>query len=166
MRPTTARAREALFNIIGSIHGMDVLDCFSGSGIIALEALSRGARSAVSIERDRRATAALHQVRDQWQLADRWEIVTGDLARALSRVAGRHFGLIFADPPYRSDWPQRLPSLLLHHRIRADLLVIEEASASPPAWPEAVQTSETRRYGESALHFVQLRTFAKEDTTP
>ncbi|RMH49953.1 MAG: 16S rRNA (guanine(966)-N(2))-methyltransferase RsmD [Zetaproteobacteria bacterium] len=156
VRPTTARVREALFNILGPIEGGRVLDCFSGSGMIALEALSRGAASALSIERDRKAVARMEELRRAWGLERCWRILPGDVGRALTRLAGSRFTLIFADPPYRSAWPERLIPLLQRHRIRSEWLVIETAGASMPAWPAAVVDDEVRRYGESTLHFLRL----------
>ncbi|MDX8414412.1 MAG: 16S rRNA (guanine(966)-N(2))-methyltransferase RsmD [Mariprofundales bacterium] len=156
VRPTTARVREALFNIIGTLNGATVLDCFSGSGVVALEALSRGANAVVSLEQQHDAVCSMQLIGEQWGLTDRWSIMRADVARALPSLANSHFSLIFADPPYRSDWSQQLPQLLVQHHITADHLVIEEASSVTVAWSAAVTLLSSRRYGESTLHFLQL----------
>ncbi|MDQ6965138.1 MAG: RsmD family RNA methyltransferase [Mariprofundales bacterium] len=157
VRPTTARVREALFNIVGTLHGATVLDCFSGSGVMALEALSRGAGSVVSIEEQRQAVRSMQALSREWGLTARWRIRQMELTCALPQFEGSHFSLIFADPPYRSGWLQRLPQLLIEHRVTADYLVIEESSAESVAWSAPVIHLSSRRYGESTLHFLQLQ---------
>ena len=157
VRPTTARVREALFNIIGSVSGGCVLDCFAGSGIMALEALSRGAARAVSIEQQYAAIRGMEAVRREWGLEERWELHRGGVAHLLASLGDRRFTLLYADPPYRSGWEERLPRLLIDHRIRADHVVIEAASDSTIAWPTEVTVLSSRRYGESCLHFLQLQ---------
>ncbi|MDQ6951007.1 MAG: 16S rRNA (guanine(966)-N(2))-methyltransferase RsmD [Mariprofundales bacterium] len=164
VRPTTARVREALFNILGDVTDWRVLDCFAGSGIMALEALSRGAAEAISIEQQRGTVAAMEAVRQridgqfrgQSERNDRWQILGTDIRHALPALANTRFDLIFADPPYRSDWPPRLPLLLQQFHITTEHLVIEEASDTTIIWPEAVTVQERRRYGESTLYFIEM----------
>jgi len=160
VRPTTSRVREALFNIIGTLNGASVLDCFAGSGVVAIEALSRGASRVISLEQQHGAVRSMQFLGEEWGLTDRWSIMQADVARALPSLANSHFSLIFADPPYGSDWSQQLPQLLLQYHITADHLVIEEASSVTVAWSAAVTLLSSRRYGESSLHFLQL-----EETT-
>ena len=100
-RPTSGRAREALFDILqDSIVGGRVLDLFAGSGAIGLEALSRGAAEAVFVESDRRAldvNLSRCAVR-----AATVEVFGEDVRRAVDLLSreGRRFDLVFADPPY------------------------------------------------------------------
>jgi len=149
--------REALFNIIGNIKEAKVLDCFAGSGVMAVEAISRGACEVVSIEQQRRAVRNMYHLSSQWEIGDRWNILHHDVAQILPALANSHYSLIFADPPYHSDWPQRLPQLLIHYHISADHIVIEEASDTNVVWPLQVSHISSRRYGESTLHFLQLK---------
>jgi len=157
VRPTTSRVREALFNIVGNLEGAKVLDCFAGSGIVAVECLSRGACNVVSLEQQHGAVRSMQTIGQQWGLVDRWSIRQIDVARALPSMSNSHFSLIFSDPPYHSDWSQRLPQLLIQHHITADHIVIEEASDVTIAWPTPVTVLSSRRYGESTLHFIQLQ---------
>ncbi|MFN3595751.1 MAG: 16S rRNA (guanine(966)-N(2))-methyltransferase RsmD [Rubricoccaceae bacterium] len=109
-RPTTDRVREALFNVLGArlaLQGARVLDLFAGSGALALEAISRGAASAVLVEADRRALAVARRNAEALGVAARCTFVGADV-RAFLRRAGAvgeaaAFGLVLADPPY--DWP-------------------------------------------------------------
>jgi 16S rRNA (guanine966-N2)-methyltransferase len=100
-RPTSGRAREALFDILqDSIVGGRVLDLFAGSGAIGLEALSRGAAEAVFVETDRRALDVNLSRCAPAEAAI--EIFEGDVRRAVDLLSrdGRRFDLVFADPPY------------------------------------------------------------------
>jgi 16S rRNA (guanine966-N2)-methyltransferase len=96
-RPTADRVREALFSMLGDVSGARVLDLYAGSGALGIEALSRGAESAVFVERDRAALAAL--ARNLEVTGARGEVRRQDVARFLARPEGT-FDLLFCDPPY------------------------------------------------------------------
>ncbi len=154
LRPTPSKVRQALFNILGSVNGFRILDLFAGSGIMALEALSRGAASATSIEQDRRAVKALQQSRDTLNMSDQWVIQTGSVEQGLARLAGKAFDLIFADPPYARGFTEVLPDLLTQYDIHCDQLVIEESARVKPVWPDGWVCRQSRRYGDTCLHFL------------
>ena len=113
-RPTADRVREALFSILGEVSGARVLDLYAGSGALGIEALSRGAESAVFVERDARAAAVIERNLASLGLDQR--VVTQDVMRFLARARGR-FDLVFCDPPYDSasslagPLAERLPAL-------------------------------------------------------
>jgi 16S rRNA (guanine966-N2)-methyltransferase len=96
-RPTADRVREALFSMLGDVSGARVLDLYAGSGALGIEALSRGAESAVFVERDRAALAALE--RNLEATGARGQVRRQDVARFLARSEGT-FDLVFCDPPY------------------------------------------------------------------
>jgi 16S rRNA (guanine966-N2)-methyltransferase len=103
-RPTSDRVREALFSALGPLDGERVLDLFAGSGALAIEALSRGAGSAVLVERDARAVAVIRRNLEELGLgADAAAVRRRDALRALrdAREAGESYDLVFIDPPYR-----------------------------------------------------------------
>ncbi len=117
-RPTADRVRESLFSILGDIAGLRVLDLFAGSGALGIEALSRGAASAVFVERDRAAAALVQANLDALGLADRGRVVRLDVLRWLE--AGSPVDVAFADPPYSfASWP------VVAERVAAGLLVAE-----------------------------------------
>lgn len=153
LRPTPARVREALFNILGDINGWRILDLFAGSGIMAIEALSRGAESAISIEQHHKACQLMLDCRQQLNL-NGWEIIKSALPSALSRAENSFFNLIFADPPYDQDMAEKIPLWLDEHGIRCRQLVIEESSRARPVWPENWTLTQSRRYGDTTLHFL------------
>jgi 16S rRNA (guanine966-N2)-methyltransferase len=99
-RPTAARVREALFSMLGELHGAVVLDLFAGSGALGIEAISRGAASATFVERAAPALAALRANAAALRLGERAEIRATDALVALR--AGGKYDLVFIDPPYAS----------------------------------------------------------------
>jgi len=153
LRPTPSKVRQALFNILGDIEGAQVLDLFAGSGVMALESLSRGATSAVSIERHAQAVRAMQQLQQTLAPGD-WQILAQSVEQGLRSLTGRHFDLIFADPPYAQGFAEKLPLWLDEQHIGCDRLVIEESSKYQPRWPVGWQCSQSRNYGDSCLHFL------------
>lgn len=102
-RPTTDRIKETLFNILHfDLPGKAFLDLFSGSGAIGIEALSRGAASAVFIENNPKALKVIQENLMRTRLQAEAEVVAGDCVLALNRLRGRglHFDFVFMDPPY------------------------------------------------------------------
>lgn len=154
VRPTPSKVRQALFNILGSVDGFSVLDLFSGSGLMAVEALSRGAASVTSIERDRRVAGRLGAMRAEFALADAWRIICGDARTELPRLEGNRFDLVFADPPYAAGISEQVPQWLDAAGVVCDQLIIEEDSSLSPQWPAGWTVRQARRYGGTCLHFL------------
>lgn len=110
-RPTSGRLKKSLFDVLSSrLPGTRVLDLYAGSGSLGLEALSRGAESAVFVERGRPACEAIRKNIRELGVGGRAEILSKDVWSALSKLVHReeHFDLVFADPPYRSGESDRL----------------------------------------------------------
>ncbi len=116
--PTSDRVREALFSILGDVGGARVLDLYAGSGALGIEALSRGAVSAVFVERDARAVAAIE--RNLVAVGVGAPVARQDVIRFLARAEGP-YDLVFCDPPYDSasglagPLAERLPALTADH---------------------------------------------------
>lgn len=113
-RPTTDMAREGLFNVLGDrldLHDLDVLDLFFGSGAVALEFISRGARTVTAVDIHYTSKKFLESVRRDWQI-DNLKVVKADVFKLATRAKGR-FGLVFADPPYGLPRVNKLPDLVL-----------------------------------------------------
>ena len=102
VRPTSERVREALFDILGPVDGLTVLDLFAGSGALGLEALSRGAAHCTFVEADNGVARTLGENIDTLGLSDRSEVLVMPYARALARLGfrGEAYHLLFVDPPY------------------------------------------------------------------
>jgi 16S rRNA (guanine966-N2)-methyltransferase len=155
LRPTPSKVREALFNILGNVENFRMLDLFSGSGIMALEALSRGAATAVSIEQNRHAIRSMNQYRADLNLDKIWQIIPMSVERGLSTLAEQSFDLVFADPPYEKGFANTLPALLNKHGIHCKMLVIEESARVQIIWPEGWCCRQSRYYGDTCLHFLE-----------
>ena len=103
-RPTTDRVKESIFNIIQfDIPGRKILDLFGGSGQMAIEALSRGADSAVIVDANLAATKIINANVKTCGFTDRTKVVTSDFASFLSTCKEK-FDVIFLDPPYRENF--------------------------------------------------------------
>ena len=101
-RPTTDRIKETLFNMIqNDIYGCTFLDLFSGSGAIGIEALSRGAKEAVFVEKNPKAADCIRDNLKAARLADKATLLNCDISDALKRIENRKraFDFIFMDPP-------------------------------------------------------------------
>ncbi len=130
-----------------------MLELYAGSGIMALEAISRGMNSVTSLEASPRACRAMRQQAGRLAIApQRWHICQGRIPHALSAVTGQYYAVIFADPPYHQGDSAALPAWLMRHAIDFDILVVEEASDAMPDYAGlALETLAIRRYGHSSL---------------
>lgn len=162
-RPTSERAREALFNSLRSLLDLDgarVLDLFAGSGAVGLEALSRGAASVTLVESDRAAAETLRRNVAAVGLPGA-AIVRRDAAAYLDGPPATEYDLVFADPPYAlaEEDLARLLGRLAQGWLGADAVVVVERSArgAPVAWPEGVVPVMNRRYGEGVLWYGRPR---------
>ena len=158
VRPTPDRVRETLFNWLGQdLTDLTTLDLFAGSGVLSLEALSRGAAHAVAIDASAVALAALRRNADLLE-ADDLELHRFDAARFLT-TDPRRFDVVFVDPPFRESW---LPVLwpLLPPRLNAGARVyIEQPEAVVPPAGWAIE----RRRSAGSVHYHLLR-FQSGDT--
>ena len=103
-RPTSERVKEAVFSMIQfDIEGRSVLDLFSGSGQLALEALSRGAAHAVMIDKSRDAVKIIKTNVEKTKLAEDCEIFNCDYKEYITKNKGRQFDIVFVDPPYAQN---------------------------------------------------------------
>jgi 16S rRNA (guanine966-N2)-methyltransferase len=147
VRPTADRVREAVFSILGDVAGAQVLDLYSGTGALAIEAVSRGAAGAVLVDTE---PAAARRNVEALGVADRCAVVRADAKRYLERETGR-FDLIFCDPPYKLA--DRLgPELtrLIPDRLAERGRVIVESDVRQPLRLELPLDVE-RRYGDTLI---------------
>ncbi|MDQ3617417.1 MAG: 16S rRNA (guanine(966)-N(2))-methyltransferase RsmD [Pseudomonadota bacterium] len=134
LRPTSDRVRETLFNWLSPVlPGMRVVDLFAGSGALGLEAVSRGALSAVLVERDRELAAALGELTARLPGGDAARVVNADALAWLPQQANAAFDLAFVDPPFDDAlWDRVLPALLPKLAATA-WLYLESPSSLRPA---------------------------------
>ncbi|MCD9029417.1 16S rRNA (guanine(966)-N(2))-methyltransferase RsmD [Luteimonas sp. BDR2-5] len=141
LRPTSDRARETLFNWLQPVlPGARVLDLFAGTGALGLEAVSRGARSALLVERDPALAAALAATAARLPGGEAVEVRRGDALQLLAGPAGSTlpgsppFDIAFVDPPFADAlWPAVLAALPAV--LQADAWLYLESPAERPAVP-------------------------------
>lgn len=131
-RPTTGRIKETLFNIIQwEVPESRFLDLFSGSGSIAIEALSRGAKEAVLVDRDREAVRCMKENIKHTRMEDRAQVMAMDVMQALRRLDGygQPFDIIFMDPPYHKELEATVIPYLLDSSLvcESSLIIVETA---------------------------------------
>jgi 16S rRNA (guanine966-N2)-methyltransferase len=152
-RPTGDRVREAAFSLIGPVDGASVLDLYAGSGALGLEALSRGAASAVFVESNRDACRTIERNVDKLRLTGATVLCTDALGAAAGESAARRrYDLVLVDPPYemfsslQTSLARYLPAL-----VSADgLVVVETAARDEPDLPQLTKRT-SRRYGAARI---------------
>lgn len=156
-RPTTDFAKEALFNILQHsvpLEGIRVLDLFAGAGGISVEFLSRGAENVISVERDRTLFAHLQRLaRDLDEPG--WQQVKADVFTFLRGHRGK-YDIIFADPPFALEAPERIPTLVFEAGLLEEdgLLILEHPGTVDHSATPGFR--EHRAYG--SVHFSFLGT--------
>jgi 16S rRNA (guanine966-N2)-methyltransferase len=155
-RPTASKVREAIFNILGPPPG-PVLDLYAGTGALGLEALSRGAPSAVFVERDGNALSALRRNLREVGMEGRGTVVGADVRTALRRLGagGARFSWVFLDPPYARETEGVLAELSGSDLLTSCAVVILEHDKRMPP-PESVGSlflTDRRQYGDTELSF-------------
>jgi 16S rRNA (guanine966-N2)-methyltransferase len=147
--------REALFARLDPLEGARVLDLFAGTGALGIEALSRGATSAVFVERSAGALAALRANLETLDLRAATRVVRGDATTVVRRLgrAGDRFDLVFLDPPYDSPDAGRALHALADSGILRDRarVVLETSSRSPSPEVPGLARLDERTYGDTRV---------------
>lgn len=150
LRPTPDRVRETLFNWLGQdLTGRVTLEPFAGSGVLSLEAISRGARAAVAVDRDPKLVAAIAANAKLLGLDAGLSVVRAD-ARGFLEREPRRFDVVFCDPPFAEDpWPWLLPACAA--RLAPDGAVYAEAGRAITP-PEGLALARSGRAGQVVYH--------------
>ena len=160
-RPTADRIKESVFNILaGSLVDRRVLDLYAGTGALGIEALSRGAASAVFIDQAKTALAALRKNIETFKLEDRTRIIRWNILNDLECLTStnRKFDLVFMDPPYEVNAVAPTLTGLVSCGVLAPgaRVVIEhslrEAITTPIDW---LRLADQRRFGKTLVSFME-----------
>jgi 16S rRNA (guanine966-N2)-methyltransferase len=164
IRPTTDRTRESLFNVLSHsypecLDGTRVLDLFSGTGALGIEALSRGARFCQFVEESAEGRGLLRENVEALSLQGKTRIFRRDATDLGPAGAIDPFGLVFADPPYGKGLGERALVSAAENGWLDDgaLIVLEEAASANVALDASFQTLETRAYGESVIRILRWK---------
>jgi 16S rRNA (guanine966-N2)-methyltransferase len=163
VRPTGDRAREGLFNSLGTLLDLDgaaVLDLYAGSGALGLEALSRGAAQVVFVESGPRVLPVLRRNLAAVGLPG-GRVVAGSVPTVVAGPAPARFDLVLADPPYATPVGEVLDVLRALTRgewLAPDAVVVVERSSREEGfeWPTPLVGLRERRYGEAMLRYGRL----------
>jgi len=149
--PMSERARGALFNSLGDlVEGVDVLDAFAGTGAIGLEALSRGARHATFVERDRIAQKVLAKNITALGLEDQSTLIRTTVFNWIETSGDQQFDLIFADPPYHDPQLSTVTKLLGLLKPNG-LMILSHSGKGEVSAKTGVVVVDNRSYGNACL---------------
>jgi 16S rRNA (guanine966-N2)-methyltransferase len=158
VRPMTDQIREALFSSLGErVRAAAFLDLYAGSGAIGIEALSRGASSAVFVEHDPDVAEVIRNNIATTKMSDRAEVIVEDVDSFVDRPPKASFDLVMVDPPFASG----LPSTMLTHLresgfVGTDSVVVVRLSAKESEHPGGGwEVVRERRYGDSVLFYLR-----------
>jgi len=157
VRPTASKIRQAFFNILGRrLAGGHFLDVFAGSGLMGLEALSRGAADLVAIEESGKLVTAIES--SLKMLGSEAEIIRGDFRRVLPTLSRWTFDVAYADPPYKSPFAATVLRIIDDNCVikKDGILAIEHAKGFKfPDDLKALRFTECRLYGQTGISFFE-----------
>jgi 16S rRNA (guanine966-N2)-methyltransferase len=154
--PMSERVRNALFNSLGSsIEGASVLDAFAGTGALGIEALSRGAKHATFIERDRVAQNVLDENINLLGISQKSKIIKAPVSSWIDTYDGPKFDLIFADPPYHDTQFSTVSKLMGLLKPGALMVLSRPGRSESPTVPGVVVV-DNRGYGDAVLTYFRL----------
>lgn len=161
-RPTQDYVRESLFNIIRwDVPDARVLDLFAGTGALSLEAVSRGAASAVMVDMDRAACAAITKNMESTRLGGKCRLIPRDYKAAMDMLVreGARFDVVFLDPPYKMENTGEMCAALYDKGLLAEqfLIVVEHRRGMAPLLDERFEAFDIRKYGDTEITFARRR---------
>lgn len=166
-RPTSDRAREALFSSLesefGSLTDLSFLDLYCGSGAVSAEALSRGATLVHAVDKDEKATAIArknHEIVESVVPNAKSSIFTMSVGKYLESMRGQSFDIVFLDPPYdtpRSEIEKILAALTTKDFLKRSSVIALERDSKNVAinWPEGIRATKERRYGAATIVYAE-----------
>lgn len=163
IRPILARFRKSLFDILSwRIQGVKFLDLFAGTGIVGLEALSRGAGLVIFVEQDKRCCRFINESIKRFAYGERARVFARDITRGLVWLKPEQFGLIFLGPPYRDKdgVPQVLTTPTLNEVVRAELvtpggwIIAQHHRKEKIIAPQGWEIFRKESYGDTNLSFI------------
>ena len=166
-RPTSDRAREALFSTLesefGSINDLNVLDLYCGSGAVGAEALSRGAAVVYAVDNDEKATSVTRQnfaLLENISGIGTTSVITSSVGKFLDKTSELKFDVVFLDPPYdlpNNEIEKTLSSLVKNGFLKPSAVVaIERDSKSKRLnWPLGLKELKERKYGAATIFYAE-----------
>ena len=145
--------RGALFNVLGDIEGLEILDAFAGSGALSFEAASRGARHIVAVDKDRAAHSSLDRNLAELGLSAQVDAVRANTGGWSIHNMERRFDIVFLDPPYDELQTDLLQTLIKRHVKSGGLAVLSWPGKTDLPELEGVEVVSDKNYGDAQLVF-------------
>lgn len=161
VRPALDKVKAAIFNILFDVSGLRVIDLYAGSGAVGIEALSRGATSAVFVEEWHKAADFIRANLAHTKLADRATIIESSVKKAITLLSkrGEEFDLLFVDPPYEKDLVKiTLEDIAMSGIAREGaLIVVEHHPKEPIGDVDGLALTDSRKYGQTCVSFLRQK---------
>ncbi len=155
--PMSERIRNAMFNSLGDeIKDAEVLDAFAGSGAVGLEALSRGAKSVLFLERDRIAQKVIDANITTLNCADSAKLVRAPVAAWSEKNKDKLFDIIFADPPYHDMQLSTVSRLFSHLKPGGTMILSQPGKGEALSEVKGIVVVDNRSYGNASLTSFRL----------
>jgi len=148
--PMSERIRQSIFNSLGSLEGMEVWDAFAGSGALAIEAVSRGAISAVATDSDKKAYRTLKENVEKLKVEGRVNAIKASAHAWSSTNPDVKFDIIFCDPPY-NDLQLSTVNALFKHLKPKGLMVLSKPGREHISTVNGVVVVDNRNYGDASI---------------
>lgn len=148
--PMSERVRQSIFNSLGSLESMKVWDAFAGSGALALEAVSRGAKSALATDNDRKAFSTLKENIEELGVEEKVKAVRASASAWSSTNPDVKFDIIFCDPPYNDLQLSTVNSLFKHLKPKG-LMVLSKPGREHISTVNGVVVVDNRNYGDASI---------------
>jgi 16S rRNA (guanine966-N2)-methyltransferase len=155
--PMSDKARGALFNVLGDIEGLTVLDAFAGSGALSFEAVSRGAAPAIAIDNDRAAQWVIAKNIHELRLSRQVKLIKASANAWLETNPDATFDIILCDPPY-SDLQHNLLQRLAERLTPEGVFVLSWPGDQEPLDLDGLKQLERKNYGDITLAFYGRQT--------
>ncbi len=152
IHPMSDKMRGALFNILGDIQGLTVLDAFAGSGALSFEAISRGAKHATVIEIDKSAHSQILKNIKTLQMENEIKAVRANASGWSDNNPEVKFDLVLLDPPY-DDLPHELLAKIARHAVPQGLVALSYPGNKQPPTFSGLELITAKLYGDSQLAF-------------
>ena len=160
-RPTSDRVKESIFNIIFSlVPDAYVLDLFAGTGNLGIEALSRGAKECVFIDKSGECSSIIKQNLQHTRLEEQGQVIQKEVAKAIKVLPkDRRFDIIFMDPPYNKNFiPETLKLIVDNDIINKNGIIVAEYDIddNAPEQVDALKAMRICRYGDTVVSFYSI----------
>ena len=162
IRPMTDRVKTSVFNTLysrrGGLEGLSVLDLFSGTGSLGLESYSRGASKVCMVDSHKKSREIIQKNCVLLKVDSRVQIYCKDVFRFLSTYTGPAFNLIFADPPFKKHWGQRILDSVASSQVATNgsLLVLEASFQEEINLKESLSLFTQKNFGDKKVLFYEL----------